>query len=367
MDGKKTDHLIRKDFWFRHMKKKIQNFIGNCVKCILAEKKHGKGEGLLKPIDKGCVPLDTYHIDHLGPIPSTKKNYKHILVVVDAFTKFVWLYPSKSTSCNEVIAKLKLQATTFGNPKRIVSDRGSAFTSHTFKAYCEEEKIEHVLITTGVPRANGQVERINRILIPILTKLAMPKAEEWFKYVNTAQQFINSTYNRSIATTPFELLVGKAMNLKDDPEFRAVIDKELIDTYIQDRDTIRKNAVKQISKIQQENRTSYNKKRKQANQYKIGNLVAIKRMQRGPGLKMHTQFIGPYKVTKVLRNDRYLVEKLYDHEGPNKTSSAADFMKPWSTERSYEPSLFTDESDTDSENIEDDVNTRMAECRIAIQ
>jgi len=44
---------------------------------------------------------------------------------------------------------------------------------------------------------------------------------------------------------------------------------------------------------------------------------------------MYPKFLGPYKVTSVLRNNRYLVEKHGDHEGPTCTSSSADHMKPW--------------------------------------
>ncbi|GFW30761.1 uncharacterized protein TNCV_4088811 [Trichonephila clavipes] len=39
--------------------------------------------------------------------------------------------------------------------------------------YCDEENIQHLQIATGVPRGNGQVERIHRTLIPVLTKLSL--------------------------------------------------------------------------------------------------------------------------------------------------------------------------------------------------
>lgn len=129
-------------------------------------------------------PLDTFHIDHLGPLASTKKNYKHIFVVVDAFSKFTWLYTTKSTGTAEVIDHLKKQAIIFGNPRRIISDRGTSFTSSDFQEYCRRENIQHILTTTGIPRANGQVERVNRTLIPLLTKLAAPKPEEWYRHLD---------------------------------------------------------------------------------------------------------------------------------------------------------------------------------------
>ncbi|GFX96524.1 hypothetical protein TNCV_1441981 [Trichonephila clavipes] len=129
-------------------------------------------EGFLNPISKGSIPLSTYHVDFIGPLPSTNKSYQHIFTVVDAFTKFTWLYPVKTVSAESALEKLKQQQKTFGNPIRIISDRDSAFTSKLFNDYCDEENIQHLQMATGVPRGSGQVERIHRTLIPVLTKLS---------------------------------------------------------------------------------------------------------------------------------------------------------------------------------------------------
>jgi len=91
---KKTEYIISQEFWFPCMRSKIQKLINNCIRCRLAEKKHGKAEGLLNPIDKGA-PLHAYYIDHLDPLPSTKKSYKHILAVVDVFIKFGCIQPDR--------------------------------------------------------------------------------------------------------------------------------------------------------------------------------------------------------------------------------------------------------------------------------
>ncbi|GFU54031.1 hypothetical protein TNCV_1720271 [Trichonephila clavipes] len=122
---------------------------------------------------KKSIPLSTYHVDFIGPLPSTNKSYQHIFTVVDAFTKFTWLYPVKTVPAESALEKLKQQQKTFGNPIRIISDRDSAFTSKLFNDYCDEENIQHLQIETGVPQGNGQVERIHRTLIPVLTKLSL--------------------------------------------------------------------------------------------------------------------------------------------------------------------------------------------------
>lgn len=103
--------------------------IANCVPCILGNKKAGKQEGFLNPLIKSDVPLYIYHLNHLGPLDSTNKNYNHILAVIDSFIKFIWLYPTKSTTSKKVITKLQLQSQVFGNLSCIITDRGTAFSS----------------------------------------------------------------------------------------------------------------------------------------------------------------------------------------------------------------------------------------------
>ena len=93
----------------------------------------------------------------LGLLESTHERYKHIFSVTNSFTKFIWLHPTKLTDTSEVLAKLDQQKFIFGNPTRIISDRGTAFISNCFKDYCSKESIQHVTITAGLLRANGQV------------------------------------------------------------------------------------------------------------------------------------------------------------------------------------------------------------------
>ncbi|GFY13549.1 transposon Tf2-9 polyprotein [Trichonephila clavipes] len=204
----KTEELVKRDYYFPNMRKCIENVIKNCVECILVNKKRGKGRRLLNPIPKEDLPLSTYHVDFIGPLPTTNKNYNHIFTVIDAFTKFTWLYPTKSTTAQEAIERLKLQQKTFGNPSRVISDKGGAFRSKEFEDYCAAEQIRNVQITTGVPRGNGQVERIHGVLIPVLTKMSIEDPTKWFKHVDSLQRVLNSVPSRSTKYSPFELLIG---------------------------------------------------------------------------------------------------------------------------------------------------------------
>ncbi|GBO30037.1 Pro-Pol polyprotein [Araneus ventricosus] len=206
--------------------KKVEKITSNCFHCILINQKRGKKEGLLHPLQKEDTPLHTYHIDFLGPLQSTNKNYKYVLAIIDAFTKFVWIYPTKSTTSAEVIAKLEIQKTVFGSPFQISSDRGTVFTCGDFADYCAKEEIKHHAITTGLPRPNGQIERINQTITSVLSKLSLENPNKWYKFTNELQQTINSTYQRSIDTTLSELLFGTKMNTGGLDKLKEMVEAE---------------------------------------------------------------------------------------------------------------------------------------------
>lgn len=290
-------------------------------------------EGFLYPLPKGDVLLHTYHIDHLGSLESTHKSYKHILVVVDAFTKFVWLYPTKSTTAKDGLEKLKNQKKIFDNPSCTTSDRGTAFTAGKFQNYCEEECIEQHKIITGLLSANGQVERVNFIIIPILSTLSIEKPSKWNKHVKQLQQTINFIYQRSIDTTPFELKTGVKMKKK------VLRTKELMKTELRDKiqnefkkglEELRKSGKVQIQRIQEENRHAYNLKRRLPKVYELNSLVAIKPVPTkfGTGLKLRKKYLGPYVVTKKKSNATYDVVREDNDGGPYKTTTCAESMKP---------------------------------------
>lgn len=338
---KKMTESIKENYYIPKLKEKLEKFVSCCVQCILVERKKGKAEGELIPIPKGDAPLMTYHVDHLGPMTPTSKLYKYLFVVVDGFSKFVWLYPTKTTNAKEVITRLTVQQAIFGNLQRIISDRGAAFTSGEFQEYCASENIEHIKVTTGVPRRNGQVERVNRTVIPVLAKLTLDQPDKWFRHVDRVQGCLNSTYQRSIGMTPFELMLGVKMRRKEDPQILELIAQKSVESFESSREELRNLARSNLCRIQEENRRTFNRKRKSALLYKKGDLVAIKRTQFGPGLKIKKKFLGPYKISQVNGNNRYEVIRIGDGDGPKMTSTAADYMKPFSSP--YDDSSETEE------------------------
>uniref|UniRef100_A0A2M4CKM2 RNA-directed DNA polymerase n=1 Tax=Anopheles darlingi TaxID=43151 RepID=A0A2M4CKM2_ANODA len=327
--SQKTIHALMQQYWIPQIEQKVKQTIENCVRCILYNKKLGRKEGYLHPIGKGDKPLHTLHIDHVGPMDATSKQYRYILTMVDGFSKFVWLYPTKTTSAEEALRKLEGWSSVFGNAERVVTDRGAAFTAHAFSEYMRINGIEHVVCTTGVPRGNGQAERVNRTLINMLAKLSIEEPSKWFKDVPRVQRAINAHQNATTGKSPFELMFGVRMKNVTDNRLGEMLQQELYEEYEHDRRELREEAKRAIEEAQTGYKADFDRKRKPQVGYATGDLVAIKRTQFVAGKKLASEFLGPYEVIKVNRNGRYKVKRVAEGEGPLITSTSEDNMKLW--------------------------------------
>lgn len=179
----------------------------------------------------------------------------------------------KTKDAAEVIKKLELQREIFGNPYSIIADKGGAFISDVLNDYCKANRTNLHLITTGVPRGNGQVERINRIIIPMLAKMSNDDPTKWFRHTSRLQTILNSTTTRSTGKTPFEMLIGVEMRTNEDQELAEQLEEALRNDFMERLQELRKLAKENIVKLQEENRN--NRNRIPTLKYKLGDLVAI--------------------------------------------------------------------------------------------
>ncbi|PIO77383.1 integrase core domain protein [Teladorsagia circumcincta] len=106
------------------------------------------------------------HIDYAGPI-----NGMMYLVVVDSYSKWPEVSEMSSSTTKATLRELKMLFARYGNPKVIVSDNGTQFTSREFKEFCDEEGIEHIRSPPFHPQSNGQAERFVDTLKRSLLKL----------------------------------------------------------------------------------------------------------------------------------------------------------------------------------------------------
>lgn len=347
----KTRELILRSYWFPKMRSRIKDYINNCLTCISYQPKETKRSCFLQNIDKGSSPFQMIHIDHYGPISLTKKKNRFIFMIVDGFSKFVKIYACKTTNSTEVIKHLNDYFNNYSRPHVLVSDRGSCFRSKEFKSFIENERIKHVLVATACPKANGQVERMNRFLTPVLAKTAYDKDCEWDEILSDVEYVFNNTYNRSIDNTPCKVLFGRDQRKPDCDNLAEFLEKnEVGKTCLEN---IRNQAISKTRIVQESNKKYYDSKCKTELKFNEGDYVVIRNIiNPGEDKKLSPKFKGPYQVKKVLPNNRYL---LTDIEGfqltqlPFEGVFDSSNMKHWLTfvDNGNQYSDIDEESDSD--------------------
>jgi hypothetical protein len=144
-------------------------------------------------------------------LPRTRTGYDSIWVVVDRLTKAAHFIPFKTTYNSVVLAKLYMARIVCLHcvPKKIVSDRGTQFTSH-FLQQLHEALGTHLKFSSAYhPQTDGQTERTNQILEDMLRACALQDKIGWDKRLPYVEFSYNNSYQANLKMSPFEALYGR--------------------------------------------------------------------------------------------------------------------------------------------------------------
>lgn len=327
----RTVAKIKEKFWFPRMRRYVRRHISQCFECIYNKVPGGKKPGLLNPIPPGNRPFEVLHLDHLGPFARSKKKNQYLLVIVDNLTKFVRLFATRDTSVRLVLRALEEMIWERGLPRTVITDRGSCFTSKVFEEFCAERTIKHVLNSTRHPQANGQVERVNRTVMPVIAAhIEDPEHRDWDGRLREIESFLNNAVNKTTNRTPFELIHGYT------PDFYAAALQQLVDPAEERKDPneLREKARERILKEQEESKHAYDRRHFPAKLYGVGEVVFMRRgpEHTGEPTKTQAKYRGPLVVTQVLPADTYRVAQL-GQPGRRRfaTTAHASQLKGWSS------------------------------------
>jgi hypothetical protein len=92
-------------------------------------------------------------------------GYKHMLVAVDKFTKWIEVRAVATVTSKEVAKFIEDITHRFGVPSRIVTDLWKAFTGSDFWDFCQDNLIDVYYSSVAHPCCNDQVERANGMVL----------------------------------------------------------------------------------------------------------------------------------------------------------------------------------------------------------
>lgn len=252
----------------------------------------------------------------------------------------------KNASSVETIKLFKDIIYQFGNPSKVISDRGKAFTSRYFKQFAEECQFKHVLNAIASPRSNGQVERVNRTLLNGLNTMSESECT-WDTKVPDIVWGINNTPNATTGFSPFSLMFGH--NNTRYPGYPSDIPTDAIVQQHQ-LESRRKVAKLRIDRNMTVMKSRFDKKRKPSKKYSLGQLVlwkggSARDAKAKVTRKLDGLYTGPYKIVKCEHNlDRYTISAVKGMKGYKRFCAVVrgEVLRPYKTTISDDDSSGSD-------------------------
>jgi IS30 family transposase len=106
-------------------------------------------------------------------------GYKHILVAVDKFTKWIEVRNVTTVTSKEATKFIEDITHQFGVPNRIVTDLRKAFTGSDFWDFCHDSHIDVYYSSVAHPRCNGHVERSNGMVLQAVKDRIFDDAQQY--------------------------------------------------------------------------------------------------------------------------------------------------------------------------------------------
>ncbi|XP_022595499.1 uncharacterized protein K02A2.6-like, partial [Seriola dumerili] len=147
--------LARSYVWWPQMDRDVEREVNQCDAC--QQHSMSPSTAPLHPWEWPEKPWTRLHVDYAGPFLG-----KLFLVIVDAHSKWMDVYPVTTATSHATIEKLRQSFSVHGLPQMLVSDNATCFTSAEFADFMSKNGINHVTSAPFHPSSNGLAERAVR-------------------------------------------------------------------------------------------------------------------------------------------------------------------------------------------------------------
>jgi transposase InsO family protein len=129
-------------------------------------------------------------------LPRIWDGYDSIWVIVDRLTNLAHFIPVKTTYIGARLAELYISMIVclYGVPKKIVSDRGTQFTSQFWQKLHESLDTKLNFSSAYHPQTDGQIEMTNQVLGDMLRACTLKHGGSWDKSLLFAEFSYNNSY-----------------------------------------------------------------------------------------------------------------------------------------------------------------------------
>ena len=336
----KTKERLLQCYYWPGMDRDITEHIKACHRCQLRKNDHRPPPALLTPLPQPTEPNMRIHADLHGPLRTSGNMKKYILVITDAFTKYVELVAIENKEAVTVTEGIfKKWICRYGVPLEIITDQGKEFCNKLSDELYKLLGTRHNTTTSRHPACNAQVEVCNKTIAKYLASFVDDSTLDWEQYLAPLMFSYNTSFHKSILNSPYFLTYGIDPRLPNFPApdlkrkfYGESTSAELHQAMLYARDLARRN-----NENASDNYRDYHNRKAASHNYKVGQLVLLDEHSfLHKNAKLAPKWTGPHRVVQVknetnvellLKNNKRLiihVNRLKPYivsapENPNKT------------------------------------------------
>lgn len=194
----------------------IRKFLDECPYCQKFDQRDNS-DVIARPFVSSLAysPMRRICIDTIGELPTSGVDgYQYVLVILDTFTRWIELYPLRSTGAVEAADALLDHFCRYGEPTELQSDRGNQFVNSLIGAITARRGIHQSLSLAYSKQENGRVERANKEVYRHLNALLFHHRirQDWHKYLPFVRRIMNTTEHEVTGHSPAQLLFGETLS-----------------------------------------------------------------------------------------------------------------------------------------------------------
>lgn len=294
----KTAELILRTYWWPGIHRSVGTYVRGCEACQRTKVFPSKPVGTLSP---NLVPERNWEIvsvDLISQLPHSL-GYDAIVVMVDRLSKMIRLAPANGELTSEGLARIYRDHVwkDFGFPDRIISDRGTQFTSGFMRDLNRLLGVSTNISTAYHPQTDGQTERVNQEIEQYLRLFVNHRQDDWSQWLSLAEFCYNDRIHSSTGYSPFYLNYGQHPRKDTVPRSTTLV--EGAEDFISRMKRLREDATSALLKAANTMKRFYDRRHTPSPDYKPGDLVYLDathlRSDR-PSKRLDDRRFGPFKV-----------------------------------------------------------------------
>ena len=218
--------LMQEHFWWPGMTRDLRNRIKKCSRC----RKYEAAPPVVPMKPLACSgPGELLHVDFtsIEEMVPLKEDpiICNVLVLQDHFSKYVVVYVVTNQTARTAAETLRIgYFGLFGTPAYLVSDQGKAFTGHVITHLCELYGVQKLRTSPYHAQTNGQVERMNQMIIRMIGKLEEDRKACWSEHLPELLMAYNAKRSAVTGYSPYYLLFGRRPRIPVDYLFPTLRD-----------------------------------------------------------------------------------------------------------------------------------------------